>query len=225
MIAFSRFRQLLCFVLAVTAAISLTLGIYYWRFFLRPGVAWLVVSVEGLSLIRSTWSLIRKPAFAIPQPVASEAIGLFVLFPFHLIIALLISTLSAKHGNHDHNLGFTMLRVFTMSGAILHMIYTIGLVAIAVLTVPAFDPDVWLRDVDSTPSPFPLAIIFAFAFPCLARRFESTRAFVRQSALPGDQCLPTCLLDCNIHGAKALGRVVPARERVCGGHQCCLMCL
>jgi len=45
-------------VLAVTAAISLILGIYYSRFFLRPGVAWLVVSVEGLSLIRSTWSLV-----------------------------------------------------------------------------------------------------------------------------------------------------------------------
>lgn len=45
-------------VLAATAAISLILGIYYSRFFLRPGVAWLVVSVEGLSLIRSTWSLV-----------------------------------------------------------------------------------------------------------------------------------------------------------------------
>jgi len=45
-------------VLAVTAAISLILGIYYSRFFLRPGVAWLVVSVEGLSLIRSAWSLV-----------------------------------------------------------------------------------------------------------------------------------------------------------------------
>jgi hypothetical protein len=45
-------------VLAVTAAISLILGIYYSRFFLRPGVAWLVVCVEGLSVIRSTWSLV-----------------------------------------------------------------------------------------------------------------------------------------------------------------------
>lgn len=46
-------------ILAVTAAISLILGIYYSRFFLRPGVAWLVVSVEGLSLIRSAWSLVE----------------------------------------------------------------------------------------------------------------------------------------------------------------------
>ena len=45
-------------ILALTAAISLILGIYYSRFFLRPGFAWLVVSVEGLSLIRSTWSLV-----------------------------------------------------------------------------------------------------------------------------------------------------------------------
>ena len=91
------------------------------------------------------------------------------------------------------------------------MVYTIGLVAIAVLTVPAFDPDVWLRDIDSTPSPFPLVIIFAYAFPCLARHFESTRAFVRQSA-PDDQCLPHCLLDCNIHGDRARANVAAGEE-------------
>lgn len=91
------------------------------------------------------------------------------------------------------------------------MVYTIGLVTIAVLTVPAFDPDVWLRDIDSTPSPFPMAIIFAFVFPCLAHRFESTRAFVRQSA-PDDQCLPSCLLDCNIHSDKVHANVVAEGE-------------
>ena len=88
------------------------------------------------------------------------------------------------------------------------MVYTVGLVAIAVLTVPAFDPDVWLRDIDSTPSPFPFAILFAFAFPCLARRFESTRVFVRQSAAPGDQCLANC----NIDGDKGHVNIVAGGE-------------
>jgi hypothetical protein len=89
------------------------------------------------------------------------------------------------------------------------MVYTISLVAIAVLTVPAFDPDVWLRDIDSTPSPFPIAIIFAFVFPWVAHRFESTRAFVRQSGLhdaSDDQCLANCLLNCNkAHASVAAG--------------------
>ena len=83
------------------------------------------------------------------------------------------------------------------------MMYTIGLIAIAALTVPAFDPDVWSRDIDSSPSPFPMAIIFAFAFPCLAHRFELTRAFARKRIPQDDPCLPTCLPDCDIHGSKA----------------------
>jgi hypothetical protein len=90
-----------------------------------------------------------------------------------------------------------------MSNTDADMVYTIGLIVIAALTVPAFDPDVWSRDIDSSPSPFPMAIIFAFTFPCLAHRFELTRAFVRKRIPQDDQCLPTCLPHCNIHGNKA----------------------
>jgi len=212
--SFSRFRQFLGIILAVTAAISVALGIYCSRFLLRPGIAWFVVSVGSLGVVRSVWSLIRKPAFAIPQSVASEAIGLFVLFPFHLIIALLVSTLSIKHSSHQHNLWFTLLRVFALSSTILHMVYTVGLIVIASLTIPAFDPHVWSRDIDSSPSPFPMAIIFAFTFPCLAHRFELTRAFVRKRIVQDDQCLPTCLPSCNVHGNKAHANVEAGEESI-----------
>lgn len=81
------------------------------------------------------------------------------------------------------------------------MAYTAGLVAIAMLTVPAFDADVWMRDIDSSPSPFPISVIFAYAFPSIARRFEATRPFV-PDAIPEDNsvmCLPTCLPNCRVH--------------------------
>lgn len=89
-------------VLALTAAASAALGIALLKLFLRPGAAYLLVSVEVASLIRSLWSCVtkflyiqssyltlisrmfRKPLSGSPQSVASEAVGLFVLFPFQL---------------------------------------------------------------------------------------------------------------------------------------------
>ena len=82
------------------------------------------------------------------------------------------------------------------------MVYTASLVAIAMLTVPSFDVDVWLRDIDSSPSPFPVSIIFAYLFPWIAGRFEATRPFVqepRREEPPSIPCLPTCPPTCKVH--------------------------
>lgn len=95
--------EILLVVLALTAAVSVCLGIALLKLFLRPGAAYLLVSVEVASLVRSLWScvmisllsvysfhltsssrLFRRPLFGTPQSVASEAVGLFVLFPFQL---------------------------------------------------------------------------------------------------------------------------------------------
>ena len=79
--------------------------------------------------------------------------------------------------------------------------YTVGLLLVAVLTVPAFDRDVWLRDLDSSPSPFPMQVLFAFVFPCLAPLFEATRFLVPQSSTtqeaPSLVCLPGCNCELN----------------------------
>lgn len=78
--------------------------------------------------------------------------------------------------------------------------YTVGLLLVALLTVPAFDRDVWLRDLDSSPSPFPLQVLFAFVFPCLAPFFEATRFLVPQSSTqepPSLVCLPGCNCELN----------------------------
>lgn len=82
------------------------------------------------------------------------------------------------------------------------ILYTVGLVAVSMLTVPAYDEDVWLRDIDSVPSPFPLAIIFAYICPCIARHFAATRDFVPEretSDTPTTECLPTCPPNCTTH--------------------------
>ena len=47
--------------------------------------------------------------------------------------------------------------------------YLIVLSAITALTQYAFDSNVWTRDIDSDPSPFPLSVILLYAFPFLKR--------------------------------------------------------
>lgn len=83
--------------------------------------------------------------------------------------------------------------------------YTLNLILLAILTVPAFDGDVWMRDIDSYPSPFPLAILFAFMFPCIAYRVSSLRSLVPQPAATDPSrnvCPSTCGPNCRDHGSR-----------------------
>lgn len=50
------------------------------------------------------------------------------------------------------------------------IVYTFCLITTAVITACALDGDVWVRDIDSSPSPFPVPILFAFLHNCLFAR-------------------------------------------------------
>ena len=84
------------------------------------------------------------------------------------------------------------------------VLYTFTFSVIAGLTVPAFDADVWMRDVDSSPSPFPPDILFAYYCPRLARRLPATRSFFVNRDAPQEisqhGCLSTCDPDCHFNG-------------------------
>ncbi|KAF8813743.1 hypothetical protein BYT27DRAFT_7157555 [Phlegmacium glaucopus] len=190
---FQTSRRMLCSLLAFTSAVSVFMGALLSPYFLRRGFAWFLVVIEIFSLLRAVWSAIRKPVFDSPQTVASEAISLFVLFPFHLVVAMIIDTISPKQGNHA--VGFLVLQGFAISGTVIHLTYTGCLLLVALLTIAAFDRDVWLRDLDSSPSPFPMQVLFTFVFPCLVPLFEAAHFVAPQ---PSSQeptslfCLPCC---------------------------------
>lgn len=142
------------------------------------------------------------------------------MWRFYEVITLVVSSIAQRHNSHA--LAFAVLEVFVITSAVIRMwifnlgnsltkdglysqdmAYTLGLVTIAALTVPAFDGDVWLRDIDSSPSPFPLAIIFAYAFPCIAFRIPSMRSLVPQPVPqepPPSVCHSACSPDCRHHG-------------------------
>jgi hypothetical protein len=104
------------------------------------------------------------------------------------------------HLNHSYAFLLSIVNRRVTRSVDIDLAYTVGLLLVALLTVPAFDRDVWLRDVDSSPSPFPMQVLFAFVFPCLAPFFEATRFLVPQSSAqepPSLVCLPGCNCELN----------------------------
>lgn len=63
---------------------------------------------------------------------------------------------------------------------------------VALVTVLAFDKDVWIRDIDSTPSPFPIPILIEFLHlrPSTWLRREG-------NSDPTSPCRIHCILPCN----------------------------
>lgn len=76
-------------------------------------------------------------------------------------------------------------------------IYTTTLLLLSALTQLAFDAEVWTRDIDANPSPFPMSVILPYALPFTARFFPpstptpSTHANTR-AVVGHTYCLPGC---------------------------------
>ncbi|KIJ70098.1 hypothetical protein HYDPIDRAFT_35532 [Hydnomerulius pinastri MD-312] len=81
------------------------------------------------------------------------------------------------------------------TNATLVFVYAAGIILLALLTQFSYDQDIWSRDIDSSPCPFPFAILIVYAFPSTAKYFHMTPVELtspRQAALSGEYCLPGC---------------------------------
>jgi hypothetical protein len=82
------------------------------------------------------------------------------------------------------------------------LIYIIALLALSTVTQLAFDADVWKRDIDASPSPFPMSIIVPYALPFAARFFSCPSPTLQTSAptttAPHAYCLPGCTCTCKL---------------------------
>jgi hypothetical protein len=74
------------------------------------------------------------------------------------------------------------------------MSYVMALLTLSVITQLAFDVDVWKRDIDASPSPFPMSIIIPYALPSTARFFSSHSPIPSMTTnITGHSyCLPGC---------------------------------
>lgn len=73
-------------------------------------------------------------------------------------------------------------------------LYAAGIVSLALLTQFSYDQEIWARDIDSSPCPFPFPVLLVYAFPFAAKYFRGT-AFEPRGGAPAtatDYCLPGC---------------------------------
>jgi hypothetical protein len=72
------------------------------------------------------------------------------------------------------------------------LLYTVGLLTTTILTAFSFDTEVWYRDIDASPSPFPVPVLVAYIFPCF---FPQTSELGPDPTTDEDghpHCLPGC---------------------------------
>ncbi|KAJ7502881.1 hypothetical protein B0H11DRAFT_1986783 [Mycena galericulata] len=198
-IAFRTFRQVVLGLILLVSVASLVLSLYLKPYLVHPNSAYVMVGILDALIFASILSMTRRSLLASAQSVATETLGLFALLPFALILTLYVLTLSVSPEPTALWI-FAILQILIFIGTIIHALYTMGLICTAMFTVCAFDPDVWSRDIDSSPSPFPMALLFYFVFPCFSGL--GTTSFTTEDApVPEHQGL-VCLPGCNCSLAK-----------------------
>ncbi|KAJ7039137.1 hypothetical protein C8F04DRAFT_1255291 [Mycena alexandri] len=205
-ILFRTFRKILLGAILLVSVASLVLSLYLKPHFVHPNSAYVLVGILDTLILAIFLSISRKKLLASPQPVATEVLGLFTLLPFALILVLY--ALSITVIPDPTILGvFAILQILIFIGTILHGLYTLCLIATAMLTVCLFDRDVWCRDIDSSPSPFPMSVLFGFICPCCFASpdpafFEDIPEQEHEALVP---CLPGC--NCSIAKTKTLANI------------------
>ncbi|KAJ6497781.1 hypothetical protein C8R45DRAFT_1130055 [Mycena sanguinolenta] len=190
-INFRTFRKILLGAILLVSVTSLVLSIYLKPSFVHPNSVYVLVGILDTLIFSIILATIRKPFFQSPQPVATEALGLFTLLPFALILVLYSLTLSVTPDPTALEI-LAVLQILIFIGAILHGLYTMGLIWTAMITVCVFDRNVWSRDIESSPSPFPMAFLLGFVCPCFSRpdatSWEDVSEHPRVVCLPGCNC-------------------------------------
>lgn len=102
------------------SAVTIVLAFFMLSSFSHNAVPWLLVTIQTLGFMRTLWSITRKSLVNSYQSVASEGIGLFSLFPFHLILALIIATTEFR--DKASPVVYMLLQIFVIGGSINHQI-------------------------------------------------------------------------------------------------------
>lgn len=72
-------------------------------------------------------------------------------------------------------------------------LYTAGIISLAFLTQLSCDQEIWARDIDSSPCPFPFAVLLVYAFPFAVKYLRETAVESRGApATATAYCLPGC---------------------------------
>jgi len=165
-IAFRSLRRTLLGFMASLSCLCIILACYLRPCFLHSSSVWVLVAIPLVTMCGSLWSIVRKPAFRSPQSVALEVTGFFAILPFELILAIFVLTVVPKLDSATVTKTFFVLEVLIFGNGAVLLVYTVGLLTATILTALSFDTEVWYRDIDASPSPFPVRVLVAYVFPC-----------------------------------------------------------
>jgi len=191
---FKTFRRVLIGLTILLPCTSIGLTLSLMHAFTHPRLGWMVISVQTVSILRAVFSITRKLILKDNQSVGSEAIGLFALFPFQLMLALAIVSGAFTPEAALPTYTPSVLQIFVLVNGAIHFFYTIAIIFAATLTVAAFDRNVWARDIDSSPSPFPVSVVLGFYFPCCYSQPQTSEHHNANDSqvMSTVPCLPGC---------------------------------
>ncbi|KAK0241395.1 hypothetical protein EDD85DRAFT_398213 [Armillaria nabsnona] len=198
---FSTFRRLPLGVMSLIACACIGLAVFVQNAFdHRSGVV-LIVSVEAITLLQTFASAHHQFLFRKSQAVALDFAAVVLLLPFSMILSLFILDVELASKNEVLLRALLALQILIIANTAMIAGYALCLGFIAIMTACFFDPGVWQRDIDSTPSPFPMRYVLyrlsLFLFPCLSSgesiaqpTSESDSTHSPEICLPGCNCGP-----------------------------------
>ncbi|KAJ3789603.1 hypothetical protein GGU10DRAFT_402647 [Lentinula aff. detonsa] len=150
----STIRQILSVNLALTHVACLALAIYLRHTFVSPNTIWIIGFLEVALIFLFIYSVVAKPLLKHTISVMQELCSNFAAFALNSVLSLLVVSLEVNDRD--------IVRL------------KMGLAILAMLTHFSFDKNVWRRDINSSPSPFPFPIIASMLLPCFFCRPDMT---------------------------------------------------
>ncbi|KAJ3986751.1 hypothetical protein F5890DRAFT_941247 [Lentinula detonsa] len=173
----STIRQILSVNLALTHVACLALAIYLRHTFVSPNTIWIIGFLEVALIFLFIYSVVAKPLLKHTISVMQELCSNFAAFALNSVLSLLVVSLEVNDRDIVRlKMGLAMcawLRI-VLAVVFTHFSYTIVLFSSAMLTHFSFDKNVWRRDINSSPSPFPFPIIASMLLPCFFCRPDMT---------------------------------------------------
>ncbi|KAL1746193.1 hypothetical protein HDZ31DRAFT_81418 [Schizophyllum fasciatum] len=145
-----------------------------FAFFLRPYLArvdsvWILVSIPLSMIAGCVMSIFHVKFFGTPQTVVWELVWLSGFLPFALIVAFVVYTGTTGDVAPAVVSVLYAAEILVFIACSIHILYALSLLLVASVTAFAFDRDIWTRDLDASPSPFPATFLLRYCCPCLRR--------------------------------------------------------
>ncbi|KIY66932.1 hypothetical protein CYLTODRAFT_423016, partial [Cylindrobasidium torrendii FP15055 ss-10] len=192
---FRLFRKILFGLITLICGAAMITTISIHSNLRNKGGCIIVYCVESALLAHSVIFAHYRVLFGRVYNVGWEIVGIVVLLPFATVLTLCVINFSLiSVDDETDNISrldgaLFALQLLVIVHTIIWAIYALCFVLVSVSTLFLFDPKVMDRDLESSPSPFPMTFVFRSLCPGLSPgSLQTNRKQHSQSCLPGCAC-------------------------------------